>query len=246
MAAARGRAAAGRRPAPTAHEPAQDPGRPVRLSRGRHSRPSAGTCLMELASLRAGEPWSDRPVCVHPVLAAVARAVNDRVSDDARGGLAALVPLLIGTAGAGPQASPRLVLLCAGAALKHGAPMRHELASARRVARYVLSRTAPARQVRGPRCAWPFRAVVAILDRAGLLDRAYAYEAGLQVSQAVALIAGEGGDTDRELRLLLQACASACAAAIHPDQWLPPGGRGGSTPRTPSSPTCSVHLVPSQ
>jgi hypothetical protein len=47
---------------------------------------------MELASLVAGEPWSDHPACVHPVLAAVARGVNDAVTEASRPRLGALVP----------------------------------------------------------------------------------------------------------------------------------------------------------
>ncbi len=41
---------------------------------------------MELASYLAGERWSDHPACTHPLLAAVARDVNDYTSgyEDAR------------------------------------------------------------------------------------------------------------------------------------------------------------------
>ncbi len=73
----------------------------IRLSRGPHRSVSDGACLMELASLLAGEPWSDHPASVHPVLGAVARAVNDRVSDTSRSRLAPLAPLtplMVGTA----------------------------------------------------------------------------------------------------------------------------------------------------
>jgi hypothetical protein len=39
---------------------------------------------MEFASLLAGERWSDHPACTHPLLAAVARHVNDHTSDAGR------------------------------------------------------------------------------------------------------------------------------------------------------------------
>src|SRR5712672_1121378 len=63
---------------------------PVPAGPGRHPAAGDRACLMELASLLAREPWGDHPASVHPVLAAVARAVSDRVSDEARNGLAAL------------------------------------------------------------------------------------------------------------------------------------------------------------
>ena len=54
------------------------------LSRGRHRTPRRGASLTEVASLLAGEPWSDRPGCTHPLLAALARLVNDHTSDARR------------------------------------------------------------------------------------------------------------------------------------------------------------------
>ena len=49
------------------------------LSRGGHRSPRKGACFMELASFLAGEPWSDHPSCTHPLLASLARDVNDHV-----------------------------------------------------------------------------------------------------------------------------------------------------------------------
>jgi hypothetical protein len=51
---------------------------------------------MEFASYLAGEPWSDHPKCTHPLLAALARDVNDHVSDEARTRLVPLIPSVIG------------------------------------------------------------------------------------------------------------------------------------------------------
>jgi hypothetical protein len=56
----------------------------VRLSRGKHSSEEHGACVMELASMLAGEPFSDHPDSVCPVIAAVLRAYNDWVDDDRR------------------------------------------------------------------------------------------------------------------------------------------------------------------
>jgi hypothetical protein len=79
------------------------------LERGAHADPSGGACLMEVTALLAGEPHSDRPCSVHPVLAAMARVVNDAVSDAARPALLPLAPRMIGTACAGESLSVRLV-----------------------------------------------------------------------------------------------------------------------------------------
>lgn len=62
-------------------------GMPV-LSPGRHRHPRRGACLMEYVSVLAGERFSDKPHCTDPVLAAVARSVNDYSSDTARQRLA--------------------------------------------------------------------------------------------------------------------------------------------------------------
>ena len=51
---------------------------------------------MELASYLAGERWSDHPACTQPLLAALARLVNDHTTDAGRNELAGLVPSVIG------------------------------------------------------------------------------------------------------------------------------------------------------
>lgn len=87
------------------------------LSRGKHRSPRQGACFMELASFLAGERWSDHPRCTHPLLAEVARNVNDRVSDGARSDLATLIPDVIGLTTDDPRADPRIALCCALVAL---------------------------------------------------------------------------------------------------------------------------------
>jgi hypothetical protein len=66
------------------------------LSRGKHRNPRRGACFMELASFLAGERWSDHPECTHPLLAALARDINDHLGDDARRQIAPLIPDVIG------------------------------------------------------------------------------------------------------------------------------------------------------
>lgn len=54
---------------------------------------------MEFASYLAGERWSDHPPCTDPVLASLARAVNDSVHDRRRDELVGDVPRVIGLRG---------------------------------------------------------------------------------------------------------------------------------------------------
>lgn len=54
---------------------------------------------MEFASYLAGERWSDHPECTDPVLAALARAVNDSLSDTRRDELVVHIPRVIGLRG---------------------------------------------------------------------------------------------------------------------------------------------------
>jgi len=69
------------------------------LSRGRHRTPRRGACFMELASMLAGERWSDHPSCTHPLLGQLARQVNDRTSDEGRQDLTVLIPSVVGRRG---------------------------------------------------------------------------------------------------------------------------------------------------
>ncbi|MEU8245529.1 hypothetical protein [Nonomuraea sp. NPDC048916] len=79
---------------------------------------------MELASYLAGERWSDHPACTHPLLAALARLVNDNVDDDSRAELVGLVPSIIGLASDDLRVDARIALRCATAALPVAAAER--------------------------------------------------------------------------------------------------------------------------
>jgi len=87
------------------------------LSQGRHRSPRKGACFMEMASFLAGERWSDHPACTHPLLAAVARLVNDNISDEGRQRLAVMIPSVIGLTSDDPQVDLRIALRCATTAL---------------------------------------------------------------------------------------------------------------------------------
>lgn len=87
------------------------------LARGKHRNPRRGACFMELASYLAGERWSDHPACTHPLLASVARLVNDNTSDEGRNRLVELVPSVIGLVSDDPRADVRVTLRAAATAL---------------------------------------------------------------------------------------------------------------------------------
>lgn len=68
------------------------------LAAGPHAPDEGQACLLEAVAFVAGEPWSDRPACVCPVLADFGRAWNDRLPDGLRDDvLRPLVPRLVGT-----------------------------------------------------------------------------------------------------------------------------------------------------
>jgi hypothetical protein len=97
------------------------------LSRGKHRTPRRGACFMELASYLAGERWSDHPDCTHPLLAALARDVNDYTSDAARSRLAGLIPSVIGLTGDDLHIDARIALACARMALPVAAADRQQV-----------------------------------------------------------------------------------------------------------------------
>ena len=95
----------------------QVPGGMPQLSRGKHRSAKTGACFMEFASYLAGEPWSDSPQCTDPVLAHLARAVNDRLSDGRRNEIARDVPRVIGLRGDHRILAPVIALRAAASAL---------------------------------------------------------------------------------------------------------------------------------
>src|SRR4051812_26458069 len=56
----------------------------ARLERGAHHSAEHGVCVMELASMLAGEHFTDRPRAVCPLIAGYLRALNDALGDAER------------------------------------------------------------------------------------------------------------------------------------------------------------------
>ncbi len=67
------------------------------LSAGAHDADGGEACVMEYVSLLAGEQWSDRPECTHPILAHEARTTNDLLRGADRPRLVPLIGRLFGT-----------------------------------------------------------------------------------------------------------------------------------------------------
>jgi hypothetical protein len=69
----------------------------VKLSTGKHTSPQDGACVMELASMLAGESFTDHPPSVCPVIGSFLRAYNDSVDDDRRQDLYAYAAKAVGS-----------------------------------------------------------------------------------------------------------------------------------------------------
>lgn len=78
------------------------------LSAGSHDAEHGEACVMEYVSLLAGEEWSDRPDCTHPLLAHEARTTNDLLRESDRTRLVPLIGRLFGTAEDSPELRARL------------------------------------------------------------------------------------------------------------------------------------------
>jgi hypothetical protein len=100
------------------------------LSSGKHRTPRKGACFMEYASFLSGERWSDHPRCTHPLLAEVARGVNDHISDAGRSRLVGLIPSVIGLTADDPRVDAAIAVRCAATALPVVAEHRQRVLSA--------------------------------------------------------------------------------------------------------------------
>jgi hypothetical protein len=70
----------------------------VRLARGRHASREVGVCVMELASMLAHEPFSDRSRSISPTVGAFLRTYNDGLDDARRQDLYPVAAAIVGTA----------------------------------------------------------------------------------------------------------------------------------------------------
>ena len=87
------------------------------LSAGRHRNPRKGACFMEMASFLAGERWSDHPKCTHPLLASLARMVNDCLTDADRPRIVGRIPDVVGLTSEAFEVDVAIATRAAAAAL---------------------------------------------------------------------------------------------------------------------------------
>jgi hypothetical protein len=174
---------------------------------------------MEFASFLAGERWSDHPSCTHPLLAQLARDVNDSLSDRERQQLVPLIPWVVGRRGDDrtwltlpvavasaaildvPEETQGVLaagLLCAEQLCAEAGP---DLAAAQREARAALDLVPGA-------VAWVARLEMTPRITARLFtDRS----APTLVRCAVAgIVKSEAPDRDLRLRALLETAIAAC------------------------------------
>jgi hypothetical protein len=109
----------------------KDSRRRPRLEFGSHDSPDDGVCIVELASMLAGEPFSDRPACVCPVVAAYLRGWNDRLGHRDRQRLVPYAERVVGSRADRATTDLRrdVCLVAAGAGLR-GGTVRRALARA--------------------------------------------------------------------------------------------------------------------
>lgn len=69
----------------------------IKLSKGKHASPEKGVCVMELASMLAGEPFSDHPACACPVISSFLRSYNDSIDDTRRQDLYSYASKVVGS-----------------------------------------------------------------------------------------------------------------------------------------------------
>ncbi len=177
------------------------------LSAGWHPSVQDGGCFMEIASLLAGEEWSDHPVTADPVLGLLARAVNDQTSDTGRQGLAPMTPGVVGTGTDDARVPVQLMAVISGYALTHGAGTHAR--QLRKMAAAALRLSLPEPDEPGLRAWWQRHRA---RERALSLARPMT---GCAVADLVAL----GGDrADVALQGLLRQAIVATRSITHPEQ----------------------------
>src|SRR5213079_2520319 len=69
----------------------------VRLGKGKHASPEDGACVMELASMLAGEPFTDHPASACPVIGSFLRSYNDSIDETRRQSLYEFASKVVGS-----------------------------------------------------------------------------------------------------------------------------------------------------
>jgi hypothetical protein len=176
---------------------------------------------MELASLLAGERWSDHPSCTHPLLAQLAQQVNDSTTDAGRHQLLPLIPSVVGRRGDDQAGLTIAVAVAAAAILEVSEEKQRVLAGGLLRAEQLCADGGPELAASRREAGAALELVpgaVAWIERLGIRDRitgkTFAKRcAPTMVRCAVDGVVSSGGtDGDRRLRALLEAGIAACPA----------------------------------
>ena len=204
------------------------------LSRGKHHSPRRGACFMEFASFLAGERWSDHPSCTHPLLAQVARQVNDLIGDEGRQQLAPLIPLVVGRRGDDRTWLTLPVAVAAAPILDVPEATQRVLAAGLLSARNICVEAGPDFAATGSQARAALDLVpgaVAWLERlpapARVSPRIFANRCAPTMIRCAAdgIVVSGTSDCDARLRALLETAITACSAPM--GIYLVPEGRGG-------------------
>lgn len=216
------------------------------LRPGRHRRRRHGVCLMEYTSILAGERFSDHPRCTDPVLATVARAVNDYTSDGGRQRLAILATELCAASSAGPEVGYAVARRCLLTALPYAAGERRRVII---VGLLGLDRAAHGRARGWQRDLLDLDTELALLSEPVELDEASGLlraarvppqeyiRRGLPIAieASVRTIANEAKNSDEILAAMLIACIGDVRSSDEPAQ-VPSGMCAESSVTSASSP----------
>lgn len=202
------------------------------LSPGRHRNPRKGACFMEFASYLAGERWSDSPQCTHPLLAHLARLVNDVTTSGDRSRLVPMIPSVIGLNGSHPLVGVSIAVSACAAAMPVASEARQRAMAAGLLG---VEELLDSQGVRAPRIREDLRAT---LDFAPLAERwasrfrqqftpdhrlTAAGRSNAKLIELAVLGIAESGAPDRGDRLvgLLERCIADSEALLAPETRQP-------------------------
>lgn len=217
------------------------------LSAGRHRNPRKGACFMEMASYLAGERWSDHPRCTHPLLASLARLVNDALPDSQRQTLQSLIPDVVGLVGDDPLIDVAIATRAAAAALPVApAARQNAVAVALLTCQRMLAHSAPRPEERetlrrlisdalaaAPEATRWARRYTSAARHAGVTERTFLRQTAPHILSCAVAGLAEACVPDAPARLvgLLRECIADTAALTAPLQSPPTPRTAESSPR---------------
>jgi hypothetical protein len=188
----------------------------VRLAKGRHDSPDRGVCVMELASMLAGERFTDHPRGVCPVIAGFLRSYNDLLPDGQQDEMYAYATLVVGTSAGRSVRRQRARRVLAWGERSGRRHRRHPLFVRLRPWDFVLLPAVQAALRMDPE---PRRvAVRALLDELCAMGSAPAASA-LAAAPAPAPVVPRGGDGGAPAAALSRAAGAAGAPAGGFTRW---------------------------